>query len=136
MSATAEAWLTIPPRAAVMLGGVGWSRGCDALEDAAGQTLALSDDYLNPRDRLGFATDLLLDVGLYAFALGAYDRLEAGVVELDWSRDGAPWTPVPTSALVAAGDVVAVPEPSTAALLAAGLLALAWLGRRRRSSRN
>jgi hypothetical protein len=92
-----------------------------------GQTLAIANDFLNPRERVGFASDLLLGVGLYAFTLGAYDRLEAGVVELAWSREGGDWTPVPTENLVAQ-----VPLPATGWLLAGGLLALGAAQRRRR----
>jgi hypothetical protein len=94
-------------------------RGADA------SALELSNDYLNPRDVLGFDSNLLLDAGLYAFELGAYDRLEAGVVELSWARDGGKWSRVPTESLVAFGEVTAVPEPGTWAMLLAGLLALA-----------
>lgn len=93
------------------------------LRGAGGSALALSHDFLNPRDALGFGSDLLLDVGLYAFELGAYERLLAGVVELSWSRDGE-WSRVPTSHLLAFEDATAVPEPGTMALLCAGLLAL------------
>lgn len=92
-----------------------------------GQTLAIANDFLNPRDRVGFASDLLLGAGLYSFTLGAYDRLEAGVVELAWSRQGGEWTPVPTENLVAQP----VPLPATAWLLAGGLLALGVVRRRR-----
>lgn len=95
----------------------------------AGGTLDLSNDFLNPRERLGFDTDLLLGVGLYAFELGAYDRLQAGVVELSWSRDGGAWTPVPTANLVAGS---AVPEPGSLALIAVGLLALTGVAAARR----
>jgi hypothetical protein len=110
-----------------------------AIEGAAGQALTLVRDHLNPRDRLGFETDLLLDAGLYRFELGAFDRLETGVVQLDWSRDGAPWSPVPTEALVAsapgkAAPERAVPEPASLALAAAGLLALAGLAPRAASA--
>jgi hypothetical protein len=93
-----------------------------------GQTLAIANDFLNPRERVGFASDLLLGVGLYTFTLGAYDRLEAGVVELAWARDGGDWTPVPTENLVAQP----VPLPATGWLLAGGLLALAGVRRRSR----
>lgn len=94
-----------------------------------GQTLSIDNDFLNPRDRVGFASDLLLGVGLYAFTLGAYDRLEAGVVELAWSRDGGGWTPVPTENLVAQP----IPAPGSAWLLGGGLLALAAGAARRRT---
>lgn len=101
------------------------------LRGAAAPALELSNDYLNPRDALGFANDLQLGVGLYSFELGAYDRLESGVVELSWSRNGGGWSRVPTAHLVAPGDVTPVPEPGTWALLLAGLLALSSLAGRR-----
>ncbi|CAN5197553.1 hypothetical protein BH11PLA2_BH11PLA2_37460 [soil metagenome] len=41
MSSTAEAWLTIPERS-FLLGGVHWSEGYDALEDANNQTVSLT----------------------------------------------------------------------------------------------
>ena len=105
------------------------------LGGAGGQSLGLDNDYLNPRDSLGFASNLELGVGLYSFELGAYDRLEAGVVELSWSRDGGVFTRVPSANLVALGDVTPVPEPGTWAMLLTGLLALAATASRRRKSR-
>lgn len=100
------------------------------LGGAAGQTLSLANDFLNPRDSLGFSTNLQLGVGLYSFELGAYERLEAGVVELSWRRGDGSWTPVPTANLVARGDITPVPEPASWALLLVGCAAL--LARRRR----
>ena len=50
------------------------------LYGAGNDMLDISNDFLNPRERVGFGSDLLLDAGLYAFELGAYDRLGAGVV--------------------------------------------------------
>lgn len=101
-------------------------RGADA------SPLELSNDFLNPRDALGFSNNLLLGVGLYAFELGAYDRIEAGVVELSWSRGDGDWSRIPTSHLVAYGDVTQVPEPGTWALVLAGLMALGSMASRRR----
>lgn len=99
----------------------------------AGDTsLELRNDFLNSRDALGFASNLQLGVGLYSFELGAYDRLEAGVVELSWSRGDNRWSRIPTSHLVAHRDVTAVPEPGTWAMLLAGLAALGSMTWRRR----
>jgi PEP-CTERM motif len=104
------------------------------LGGADGQTLELSHDFLNPRDRLGFATDLMLDVGLYAFELGGYDRLGSGVVDLAWARDGSALALVPTENLVARADVQRVPEPGSLPLALAGLsLAGALTLRRQRT---
>lgn len=101
------------------------------LQGSGAPALEISNDYLNSRDALGFASNLQLGVGLYGFELGAYDRLEAGVVELSWARLGGGWSRVPTAHLVAEGDVNPVPEPGTWALLLTGLLALASLSARR-----
>jgi len=102
------------------------------LRGGSGPALEIYNDYLNPRDALGYDQNLLLGVGLYSFELGAYDRLEAGVVELSWARNGGEFTRVPTANLVAFGDVTPVPEPGTWALLLSGLLALASMAARRR----
>jgi hypothetical protein len=96
---------------------------------AGGQAAALANDYLNPREVLGFDGDLQLAPGLYGFELGAYDRLEAGVVDLAWARNGGAWQRVPRDSLVAAADARLVPEPGTAALWLAGALALVGLRR-------
>lgn len=94
------------------------------LRGAGNSALEISNDFLNARERVGFANDLLLDAGLYEFELGAYERLQAGVVELSWLRDGK-WSSVPTEHLLASFDqAAAVPAPGTAALLGAALLAL------------
>lgn len=107
------------------------------LHGAGNDMLEISNDYLNPRERVGFGNDLLLGAGLYAFELGAYDRLGAGVVELAWARDGGKWGVVPTEHLLASFDqgAAAVPTPGTAALLGAALLALgATRSRRQRTA--
>ena len=88
---------------------------------AEGSMKQISSDFLSPRDRLGFADDLLLGTGLYRFELGAYDRLQVGVVNLAWSR-GDGWQTVPTEYLVA--EPVPVPEPGAASLLLVALPAL------------
>jgi hypothetical protein len=105
------------------------------LQGAGAPALELSNDYLNSRDALGFASNLQLGVGLYSFELGAYDRLETGVVELSWARNGGDFTRVPTSHLVAYGEITPVPEPGTWAMLLTGLLALSSLAARRRNLR-
>jgi hypothetical protein len=86
-------------------------------------------DGLNPRDRLGFSEDLLLSPGLYGFQLDAYERLEAGVVQLAWWTPGASdWAVVPKSSLF----TKAIPEPSVPVLMLAGLVALGIGSRRLR----
>ena len=93
-----------------------------------GQTLEIGKDFLNSRDRLGFAGDLDLSVGLYGFELGSWNRLEAGVVDLRWSRDeGTTWTPVPTTNLVPGS---AVDEPALPLLLLSALAAALAVRRR------
>lgn len=101
------------------------------LSGAGGAQVAMSNDYLNPRNRMSFADTLQLGVGLYAFELGAYEHLEAGVVELSWARNGSQYTRVPTSHLLSGAEVTPVPEPGTWALLLAGLAAMGAVGRRR-----
>ena len=92
------------------------------LYGAGGERHSIGMDYLNPRDRLGFADDFALSEGLYYFELGAYDRLEAGVVDLRWSRGGE-WN------LVKPEHLANVPEPGTVGLLAAALAALVMMRR-------
>lgn len=92
------------------------------------QTIQL--DGLNTRDRLGFSEDLLLSPGLYGFQLDAYERLEAGVVQLAWYAPGAnDWEVVPQSSLYTSP----IPEPSVPLLMLAGLAAVGLNIRRTRS---
>ncbi|NWG38614.1 MAG: PEP-CTERM sorting domain-containing protein [Hydrogenophilaceae bacterium] len=90
-----------------------------------GLTLNLIRDGLNPRERLGFDQDLQLGAGLYGFDLVAYERLEAGVINLSWSQPGGDWTTIPEDHLF----TTVVPEPSNMLLLLAGLGLLGLLPR-------
>lgn len=102
------------------------------LYGADGAMLSLVKDGVNPRDRLGFEQDILLDVGLYRFQLGAYNRLEAGVVDLRWSREGATdWTLVPTENLLSLTQPLPIPEPAAWWMLLGGLGLIAVAARRR-----
>lgn len=96
---------------------------------AGGSLLEISSDFLSPRERLGFEQDLALGTGLYRFELGAYDRLEAGVVNLAWKQGSGEWQTVPTAHLVtdplALLAAVPVSAPGTAGVLIAGLAAFA-----------
>ncbi len=98
---------------------------------AGGSTQDIGRDFLNPRERNGFAEDLGLSEGLYGFELGMWNREEAGVVDLRWSRNGGDdWTLVPVTNLVRAN---AIPEPGALALGALALGGVAVWSRRRRS---
>ncbi len=93
---------------------------------AEGQSETISSDFiLGARERVGFDTDLLLSEGLYRFELGAYNRLEAGVVQLAWKTPGAE-----DLTLIPEDHLVHVPLPGTLGLLALGGL-IGW----RRSAR-
>lgn len=96
---------------------------------ADGSMVEISSDFLSPRERFGFADDLLLATGLYRFELGAYDRLEVGAVNLAWFQDGR-WVTVPTEHLVA--DPIPISAPATAGLLLAALGALAVVRMKRK----
>lgn len=107
---------------------------------ANGAQASMSRDYLNPRDRHAFGSLLQLDPGLYRFELGAYNRLEAGVVDLRWQyarNDDVTWYLVPTEHLLGLGlpptevSVSDVPEPASALLALLGIGGLACIRRRR-----
>ena len=99
-----------------------------SLIGGGGTTLDIGRDFLNSRDRNGFADDLELSPGLYGFDLGMWNRLEAGVVDLRWMLPGAKgWTLVPTTNLVNK-----IPEPGTTLLFATACLAAFGMLRRRR----
>lgn len=88
-------------------------------ENGSSQSIKL--DGLNARDRLGFSEDLLLSSGLYGFQLNAYERLEAGAVQLAWSTPEArDWALVPQAHLFASP----IPEPSVPLLMLAGMIAI------------
>lgn len=98
-----------------------------SLFGAGGSSQVIQMDGLNPRDRLGFSEDLLLTPGLYAYQLDAYDRLEAGAVQLAWiTPESGNWAVVPQANLYASP----VPEPSEILLMLAGLATIG-LGVRR-----
>ncbi|MBW8457047.1 MAG: PEP-CTERM sorting domain-containing protein [Thiobacillus sp.] len=93
-------------------------------------SLSILRDGLNPRERLGFPEDLQLSTGLYGFQLDAYERLEAGAVQLAWYTPGADdWALVPQPHLFTSP----IPEPSVPLLMLAGLAAFGLTIRRRRS---
>jgi hypothetical protein len=92
------------------------------IHGADGQVVEISSDFIvTARERLGFADDLSLTEGLYRFELGAYNRLEAGVVQLAWFRDGG-WETVPTEHLVI--DPTRIALPGTLAMMAIGGLGI------------
>ncbi len=97
---------------------------------SGGSFQGILNDGLNARNRLGFDEDLLLSPGLYGFQLDAYERLEAGAVQLAWLTPGAnDWALVPQAHLFASP----IPEPSVPLLMLAGLAAIGLGSRRARS---
>lgn len=102
---------------------------------AAGAELDIGRDFLNPRERIGFQQNLMLDAGLYGFELGAWNRMGAGVVDLRWTvgcQQDCNWTLVPTENLVSASRV---PEPPALALVLAALLMLGLVHAQSRAAR-
>jgi hypothetical protein len=97
------------------------------LYGAGGAKQSIQRDFLNARNVDSFSQNLVLSQGLYQFELGAWDRLEAGAVDLRWRLPGATdFTLIPAQNLVAS-----VSMPGTMALGAiAGLFG--WAARRRR----
>ena len=89
---------------------------------------SLSIDGLNFPDRLGFASDLSMQAGLYAFALVGYNRPQAGVLNLGW------WYGPDTSefAVISQSNLYTspVPIPATFWLFGSGLLGLIGVARR------
>jgi hypothetical protein len=101
------------------------------LYGGGGTKLSIARDFLNSRTRQDFSQNLVLSEGLYQFELGAWDRLEAGFVDLRWKLPGATdYTLIPAQNLVASAGG-AVDLPGTLALgAAAGFFG--WAARRRR----
>lgn len=99
------------------------------LTGAGGTSLSISQDGLNPRDRLGFGQDLALTSGLYSFDLLAYNRLEVGVVNLSWTENGGDWITIPQDHLF---TTTPVPEPAAMSLMLAGLAVVGLAARRKR----
>ena len=98
-----------------------------SLFGAGGDSQSILRDGLNPRERLGFSEDLLLSTGLYGFQLDAYERIEAGAVQLAWFTPGENnWALVPHAHLYASP----IPEPSVPMLLLIGLAAFGLVTRR------
>jgi hypothetical protein len=102
------------------------------LYGAGGSKLSMGRDFLNARNRDSFAQNLVLSEGLYQFELGAWDRLEAGFVDLRWKLPGASdFTLIPAQNLLSSAGGGSVSLPGTLALgAAAGLFG--WAARRRR----
>jgi hypothetical protein len=102
---------------------------------AEGRRIETGRDFLNPRDRNGFDDELELDVGLYGFELGQWNRLETGVVDLRWRRSGSDeWALVPTAHLLT-GVLPAQPVPEPGSAWLAGVALAALLLRRSRRGR-
>ena len=103
------------------------------LYGSGGSKLSIGKDFLNERSRQSFGQNLVLSEGLYQFELGAWDREEAGFVDLRWKLPGASdFTLIPAQNLLSsAGGGGTVSLPGTLALgAAAGLFG--WAARRRR----
>lgn len=98
---------------------------------ADGDMLLFSDG-LNPRERIGFAEDMLLDVGLYRFTLDSYQHLEAGIVDLGWWRYGD--FEIIASSNFTQGVIPAIDEPPVLWLMVAGLSVLSLRTRLKRRS--
>lgn len=98
---------------------------------AGGNSRSILRDGLNSRERVGFSEDLHLSTGLYGFQLEAYERLEAGAVQLAWYTPGAnDWALVPQLHLFTRP----IPEPAVLLLMLAGLAAISLSARRGRGN--
>ncbi|MHB8534052.1 MAG: VPLPA-CTERM sorting domain-containing protein [Sulfuricaulis sp.] len=96
----------------------------------AGGSQSMSVDGLNSRDRLGFASNIAMQAGLYQFDLVGYNRLQSGVLSLGW------WAPtssaisvIPQSNLYTAIPPAPVPIPAAIWMFISGLAGLAAIGR-------
>ena len=86
----------------------------------------IGKDRLNPRDRVGFASNFALGAGIYQFSLDSYEHLQASVIELSWWHPGTGLGIIPQANLFSTMPPLPVPEPESWLLFLAGLLALAW----------
>lgn len=84
-------------------------------------------------DKNGLAEGLLLGQGYYSIDLRYFNRLEAGVIDLGWKREGDEWRSIEDDFLFAQTPAQ-VPEPATALLIGLGLLGI-WAMRRGASAR-
>ncbi len=91
---------------------------------------SLSKDGLNNPDRLGFASDLSMQAGLYAFDLVGYNRLESGVLNLGWwyGPTTSDFAILPQANLYTTAPV---PIPAAFWLFGSGLLGLIGVARRK-----
>lgn len=91
---------------------------------------SMSVDGLNSRDRLGFASNITMQPGLYRYDLVGYNRLEAGVLNLGWwyGPTTSDFSVVPQNNLFTAP----VPIPAAVWLFGSGLIGLTAVARRKK----
>ncbi|MEQ6342214.1 MAG: hypothetical protein M3A44_11310 [Gammaproteobacteria bacterium] len=82
-------------------------------------------DGLNPRELVGFDSNIAMQAGVYQFTLDTYEHTQAGVISLNWwhGPGASEFGLIPQSSLFSA--IPPVPEPEEWLLFAAGLLTLA-----------